>query len=95
MGDMAEDMRFLRETIKQERQDKRDNIVARIILWCAQYSAAAKAVQPWQVRITKDKQVVDIYPISDKYHAIKPENKRGRYKNIEDFLTKHFNIKTG
>ena len=71
------------------RKHQRDNScrqeIATIKEYCRENDIAVNWINDRQVRLTKDKLRVDIFPLGKKYHNI-TKNQRGMYKDLVGFI---------
>ena len=71
------------------KKHKRDNLcrleITTIKEYCRENDIAVNWINDRQVRLTKDKLRVDIFPLGKKWHNI-TANKRGMYKDLVGFI---------
>lgn len=65
-------------------------------IWCNENNIIIRELTPYQLRLTKDKIVCDIYPVNKRYHIInhvEPEmiQQRGGIETLNEFLEAVFN----
>ena len=65
-----------------------------IYAFCMKNNLRYTPVQEWQLRIANDRTVMDLFPMSKKYHNLN-DNRRGMYYNLESFLNAIFINETG
>lgn len=88
MGDMGDIWRSLREQSKIHKEKTSKKNTEALETYCKNNSIQLETLTPYQLRITKGNITIDIFPKSNKYHIIKPEQKRGQFRNIIVFLSK-------
>lgn len=71
------------------KKQKKDNLVRVEIIpikeYCRENDISVNWINDRQIRLTKDKLRVDVFPLGKKWHNI-TTNKRGAYKDLVGFI---------
>ncbi len=90
--DMALVNKILSEDPKWIKAEKEETARQLIQWFCEDYQVSFKEVKTYQLRLSKNDSVMDIFPLSRKYHDL-TKNVRGSYKDLLLLLCTYFKIR--
>jgi hypothetical protein len=76
---------------RYERQMNQKDQTKILLDYCEKNDIEVTDIQPWQLRLSLDEKVIDIYPQRKRFHIITC-NARGEYEDLLKFLGVIYNL---
>lgn len=88
----AEDYKEFKERAKAAKYALQESNTDIIVNWCVENEVQFFPLMTWQIRLSHDGKMLDIFTQSKKWHDIL-NNERGQIKGeITEFLNNHFGL---
>ena len=91
MSEQSEAYRAIADNNKAIRHQRQKDKTQILLNYCEENDIEIRDIQPWQLRLSYDGKVVDIYPQKNRFHIITC-NARGEYSELISFLNIIFNM---